>query len=89
MAPREDPGYTKLLLLVGEIAGDVKNVLTHQTRQDDRIDRNEARQSEVNDEVRKRIVALEKFKGKLLGIAVVIPLVLSLVWFILERFNHG
>ncbi len=87
MAPREDPGYNRLLLLVGEIAGDVKNILTHQTRQDDRIDRNEARQSEVNDEVRKRIIALEKFKGKMLGIALVIPLVMTLVWFIAERFT--
>jgi len=87
MAPREDPGYTKLLLLVGEIAGDVKNILTHQSRQDDRIDRNEARQGETNEDMRKRIIALEKFKGKMLGIALVIPLVVSLLWFILERFT--
>lgn len=56
MAPESDPGYTRLLLLVGGIAADVKNILTRQDRQDATIQGIET-----------RIERLEAFKWKAIG----------------------
>ncbi len=65
-APRDDPGYARLLLLVGGIAADVKNILTRQDRQDHSIDRLE-----------ERILRLEAFRWKTAGVAVAVPVVLT------------
>lgn len=87
--PREDPGYSRLLLMVGEIMGDVKNLLTRSTEQSKRISRMEDRQNGVNTRIYERLELLEKTRGKLLGIAWAIPVVLTIAGLILGRYWNG
>lgn len=88
-APREDPGYAKLLLLVGEISGDVKNLLTRSAEHTERLNRSEDRQGHVNEETERRLQLLEKTRGKLLGIAWAIPVALAVIGLAVERWYHG
>lgn len=74
MTENSDPGYARLLLLVGGIAADVKSILTRQDRQDNTIDRVEI-----------RIEKLEAFRWRLAGIAVVVPTLLTLISFVYWR----
>lgn len=67
MTQNSDPGYARLLLLVGGIAADVKSILTRQDRQDNTIDRVEV-----------RIEKLEAFRWKLVGVAIAAPTLLTL-----------
>jgi len=88
-APMEDPGYARLLLMVGEIAGDVKNLLTRATEQTARITRMEDRQNTVNIATEERLQKLEKTRGKLLGIAWAVPVVLTIAGIIIGRMTYG
>lgn len=72
-APRDDPGYARLLLLVGGIAADVKNILTRQDRQDHSIDK-----------IEDRIIRLEAFRWKTAGVAVSVPVVLTALGFFIQ-----
>ena len=87
-APREDPGYARLLLMVGEIAGDVKNLLTRATEQNDRVNRMEDRQNGVNGHYEDRLQRLEKMRGKLLGLAWATPVVISVAGIVIGRMLY-
>lgn len=78
MAPIEDPGYTRLLLLVGGIAADVKSILTRQDRQD-----------AVIDGIEKRIERLEAFKWKAIGGLVVISALMTTVLLMAKELAYG
>jgi len=88
-APREDPGYAKLLLMVGEIAGDVKNLLTRATEQTQRVNRMEDRQQTINGHYEERLQKLEKMRGKLLGIAWAAALVVAACGAAIVRYLNG
>lgn len=78
MAPNEDPGYARLLLLVGGIAADVKNILVRQDRQDDKLSTME-----------KRIVALEAFRWKAVGAGLACSAMLTFVLLAMKEFAYG
>ena len=58
----------ELYKILGEISSDVKHVLIRQEKQDKRLDRMHA-----------RVVTVEKFQWKLMGIAAATPIVASVV----------
>lgn len=78
MAPNEDPGYARLLLLVGGIDANVKNILIRQDRQDDKIE-----------SVEKRIVSLEAFKWKAIGALSVISAGITAVLLMVKELVYG
>ena len=88
-APNEDPGYAKLLLLVGEISGDVKNLLTRSAEHTERLNRHEDRQNKMNDDTERRLQLLERTRGKLLGIAWAVPVLLTAAGIAITRWYNG
>lgn len=89
MPPETDPGYVRLLLLVGGIASDVKNVLLRQDGQDDRITRLEDRIVKEQDVIIVRLRALEAFRWKMYGMAVVIPTLIAVGLILLKETLYG
>jgi len=75
--------------MVGEIAGDVKNLLTRSVEQTERMNRMESRQDTVNDDHDARLQGLERMRGKLLGIAWLLPVVITVAGLLLREFFHG
>lgn len=78
MAPESDPGYTRLLLLVGGIAADVKNILTRQDRQDATISG-----------IENRIETLEAFKWKAIGGLMVVTGLMTLGLLMAKELMYG
>lgn len=78
MAPTDDPGYARLLLLVGGIASDVKNILTRQDRQDDKISL-----------IEKRINALEAFRWKAVGAGLAFSGMITIFVLVMKELTHG
>lgn len=74
MPPDNDPGYARLLLLVGGIASDVKNILVRQDNHDARITRHENRQHVEMALLSARIRVLEQFRWRLVGITTALTL---------------
>lgn len=89
MPPDNDPGYARLLLLVGGIAADVKNILTRQDGQDARITRLEDRIVKEQEAITARLRALEAFKWKLIGMAVVVPALSGLALLLIKEAVYG
>lgn len=89
MPPETDPGYVRLLLLVGGIASDVKNVLLRQDGQDDRITRLEDRIIKEQEAITTRLRALEAFRWRLYGMAVVIPTLIAVGMILLKEALYG
>ncbi len=57
-----DEHNDRLMLIIGEISSDCKHILLRQDKQDSRLDR-----------LNSRVVSLEKFQWKVVGIATFIP----------------
>lgn len=89
MAPTDDPGYARLLLLVGGIAADVKNVLLRQDGQDARITRLEDRIVKEQDAITSRLRSLEAFKWRMIGMAVVIPALSGVALLLIKEAVYG
>ena len=89
MPPNEDPGYSRLLLLVGGIAHDVKNILVRQDRQDLRIDRHETRIDKAISDHDYRMRKLEAFRWKVAGLTVAVPTFLTALGIIIKEFLDG
>lgn len=84
--PHNESSYDRLLVMVGGIAADVKNILIRQDRQDTRIDRHEQRIDKMIDTVDQRVSKLEAFRWKVAGIAIAVPFFLTALGIIIERF---
>jgi len=69
---------TDLMIKVSEVSVDVKHLLARQSETGERIDRLEDRTNIRVDEVDERLRTVEKMRGKLLGIAFVLPLVITI-----------
>lgn len=82
-------GDDNIMLLLGGIATDVKHILTRQDRQDLRIDRHESRMDKALDAFDVRVRRLEAFRWKVAGIAVGVPVILTALGVVLERFLNG
>jgi len=76
---------TALMVSLSEVAVDVKHLLMKHDETSDRIDRIEDRNNTINDEHDERIRTLEKMRGKLLGIAFAVPLILTAAGLYLEH----
>ncbi len=70
---------TALMVAVGEVSVDVKHLLLKHDETSTRIGRIEDRNNEVNDEHDERLRTLERMRGKLLGIAFVVPVAITAV----------
>jgi len=77
---------TELMIKVSEVSVDVKHLLARQHETGERIDRLEDRTNTRVDEVDGRLRTVEKMRGKLLGIAFVLPLVITITIAAIGRF---
>lgn len=70
---------TALMVAISEISVDVKHLLMKHDETSERITRIEDRNNLVNDEHDERLRTLERMRGKLLGIAFAVPIVVTAV----------
>lgn len=90
MAEEQNPrasGYNGLYLMLGNMQGDIKSVLSGF----ERIERTGAkRDTEVNHRLNShadRLTALEKFRWQIAGIAALVPTILTAIgWYISTHF---
>ncbi len=69
---------TDLMIKVSEVSVDVKHLLARQHETGERIDRLEDRTLKTMDDVEVRLQLVERMRGKLLGIAFAIPIVITI-----------
>ena len=77
---------TELMIKVGEVGVDVKHLLARQHETGERNDRLEDRTNKTIDDVEGRLLIVERMRGKLLGIAFVLPLVITIAIAAIGRF---
>ena len=70
---------TALMVAVSEVSVDVKHLLLKHDETSARILRLEDRNNVVHDEHDERLRTLEKMRGKLLGIAFAVPVIVTVV----------
>ena len=77
---------TELMVKISEVGVDVKHLLARHDETSERIDRMEDRTNKVLDEHGDRLRVVEAHRGKMLGIAFVLPLVISVAAVVLGRY---
>jgi len=76
---------TDLMIKVSEVSVDVKHLLARQHETGERIDRLEDRTLKTIDDVEVRLQLVERMRGKLLGIAFALPLMLTIAGIAIGR----
>ncbi len=77
---------TELMVKISEVGVDVKHLLARHDETSERIDRMEDRTNKVLDEHGERLRIVEAHRGKMLGVAFVLPVIISLAAIAIGRY---